>query len=1070
MSSPFLQKAATWLLLCLFALFIPGSHASNHTFADLKPCELTSLEISQLGPGEPLEPCIISEVYPFRTNLPENQTSVINIVQVTPSNCASHRDGAPLGVEALNGDNSGKGIAIGFNQDHYVQFYFMSVIAGNPATLSEEEYDERHVHLLRVLLEEHYAPYIVGTCSFASEIEKAVALEHQAIVMAQVGPPGFYAENNPYVFGFHINSDTYPLPNVRALGFLAQEQEGGPSSIPVRVIYRKKSEFFYSTCRSAIDSLTEAGFTDLIEILYDHAEDDDGDGEINQFDKDFLEGLADDACPPGSSEDFHPALFACTLTEQEIILNRWLETGCRPTSTWVTAATWGWADSNLNMVPYIQGGGQWHPTLRYSDKFYDSGSAVLEENEKVQGYMGTYDLVVSYAIAVLYGQHLQAAYRVEDRPRPVENFADPEGREQLRRAMIVLNTDTIFGPFALNSFQRNIGRGAAGSQWLPRADNRTQFYNALVAPLLQAEALTAIPAQSAKACPAGEYINEEMRQKTGAILKSGCDSCPVDTFTQDPSKVYQCQACPKGTGTEEMLGQEFCIKENDNLMSGGVLAFGYILTCCTWALSFAFMTWQYLHRNDPVVKVAQMEFMTLICIGAIVSSSTIIALSFQAGSDESTSAASAGCTAAPFLYAIGWILQYSSLSAKTYRLYKVMENQKRMQRVTISFFSMLRVVLFALAVDLIIVIVWTLTNPLQYVRSDPSREVDEDAGVVTLESTGRCQSEDGDFWAFAGPLIGFHLSLVILTNALLYQVRHVTDRYQESKYVAFASILMFEILVIGIPVLVSVNDNPAVAHIVISGIIAINDIGILCFIFIPKILFQRKGLEEGIGFGESIMKETAKKASTRESIRRDNGIHYSGYSGYNSGYLGNHDSSVGGSADFIAPLKGSVSSDKAARADNAEQAKPTSQLKSSSIVSESIAEETALEIIDEAGGEIPEENILYDENGNRRKPSTRSSANESAAAKAVQATDENLRNEYELMKQRLWKQQAQTPTAKHDTKEPEAAQPQMSPQDENKTATSFMKTEEEEKQRETSSTAPPTEIGSEQAIPPVSSS
>jgi hypothetical protein len=67
------------------------------------------------------------------------------------------------------------------------------------------------------------------------------------------------------------------------------------------VVHRNQSEFFYSTCRSAVDRLKESGFTNIKEMLYDHVADHDGDGEINQFDQDFLVGLADAACPPDSS-------------------------------------------------------------------------------------------------------------------------------------------------------------------------------------------------------------------------------------------------------------------------------------------------------------------------------------------------------------------------------------------------------------------------------------------------------------------------------------------------------------------------------------------------------------------------------------------------------------------------------------------------------------------------------------------------------------------------------------------------------------------------------------------------
>jgi hypothetical protein len=703
--------------VCLFLLLLQTVQAqtkTNYTFGDLQTCGLDTVAISKLGPTDDLEPCIIAQVHPFQIRgLNDSQTSIISMVQVTPSNCGNHRDGSVTGARVLNADNGGRGVAIGFNQDHFVQIQFVSVIAGNPASLSEGEYDRRHDQILRSMITTLEAPYIVGSCSFASAVEKGPAEDLKAIVTAQVGPPGFYTDNNPYVFGFHINSDSYPLPNIQSLGFLAKEVQGGAPSIPVRVIYRTKSEFFYSTCKSAIDRLTQDGFTDLVEIMYDHAADDDNDGDINQFDDDFLISLADQTCPPGSDPDFHPALFLCTLTEHDTIVKRWIENGCKPVSAWVTAATWGWADDNPDIVPYYQGGGQWHAAFDYSDRYFDSGLDVLLYNQEQYKYMGNYDQVVSYAIPILYAQHLQAAYRVQDTPRPLEDFATDEGREILRRAMVVLNVDSIFGPVAFNDFQRNIGREAAGTQWLPlNPDDSSSFTNTLVSPFLQAQANTVIPASSALPCQAGQFVNEISRVQQGSLLASGCEACPIDFFSQSESKDLECRPCPAGSTTEGITGQTFCITEDDNLLPSGILAFGYIAVAITWTLSFGFLTWLYLHRKDPIVKVSQIEFMTLICFGAIISSSTVIALSFQAGSDEDTSHASAGCTAAPFLYTIGWVLQYSSLSAKTFRLYKVMESKKRMQRVTITFCQMFRIIVFALAVDLIVVIAWTVTNPL----------------------------------------------------------------------------------------------------------------------------------------------------------------------------------------------------------------------------------------------------------------------------------------------------------------------------------------------------------------------
>lgn len=150
-----------------------------------------------------------------------------------------------------------------------------------------------------------------------------------------------------------------------------------------------------------------------------------------------------------------------------------------------------------------------------------------------------------------------------------------------------------------------------------------------------------------------------------------------------------------------------------------------------------------------------------------------------------------------------------------------------------------------------------------------SVEQDDTTHVMTINSSGRCAIPDGpSIWAFAGPLVAIHAALMITTNVILYKVRDVADRYQEQKYVALASAFVCEVLVIGLPVLISVGDNSVAIFIVFTGLIALNDTGMLCFVFIPKVMFQRKKTAEGVNVGETILKSTYHKASMRESIRR----------------------------------------------------------------------------------------------------------------------------------------------------------------------------------------------------------
>lgn len=319
---------------------------------------------------------------------------------------------------------------------------------------------------------------------------------------------------------------------------------------------------------------------------------------------------------------------------------------------------------------------------------------------------------------MIFAEHIESFYRVVDDPDPASDFASEEGYERLRRAMVVLTTDTIFGPLAYNSYQRNTGRGAAGTQWQVDAalsNNSTDgpiYRNVLVSPNAQAEADVIIPAPSSVDCDPGFFVNETLVATGGAILESKCDMCPANTYTATPNQHTQCLACPEGSTTGGSIGESFCVQEQENLLTKGTLAFGYAAVCATWILSYSFMAWLIWNRNDPVVRISQLEFLMIVCMGAIISSSTIIALGFQAGHDEDTDSASKACQAAPFLYTIGWVLQYGSLSAKSFRLNKIL-NHPTLLRVKVTFTETASFLAGILALDLIVVITWTLVHPLE---------------------------------------------------------------------------------------------------------------------------------------------------------------------------------------------------------------------------------------------------------------------------------------------------------------------------------------------------------------------
>ncbi|KAK1740327.1 GABA-B receptor [Skeletonema marinoi] len=833
---------------------------------NLPPCPATSYEISQYGPETPLSACILYDLNPrsddaLFVNSTINSTNAadqpsfteVGLVQVTPSGCHNHRDGANTAISKLNNDNDGRGVAIGHFGTSYIKFRLISIIGGNNNNIGNDAYSAVHEEILdEVFQNVDNVHFMLGSCSFASANDKPMALKHAKIVLSQVGPPGFYMDvaNNPYVFGIHVNSDTYSLPALKALQFHLDATGESTKKQPVRVVYRDRSEFFKSTCRSAIDAATLQGF-DVTAIEF-NPDGEEMPGVPNSQNAEFLEGLADQLCSADEGPNTNNAAVIACVQERDadVMIARMRLNGCRPTLAWFTTATWGWATDNADTIPLFLGGGQWHENFVYSDKYFETGKAVLEYGKEKFGYMGSYDHVVSYAMPMLIVELLTSFFKIADSPNVTDTLVNRY--EEIRRSLTNINAHTIFGPVSFNEYQRNDGRGAAGTQWVQKG-NVTAFQLGCISPLDQADVPIVIPSPSSLPCPPGSYIDQNLVEGDPAILADKCTLCPAGTFAQYENTNLLCQQCFEGSISLE--GANYCVATKDNLTSVGLQVLGIIFVVVSWSSTIGYMVWLYLKRKNPVVKMSQPESLFLLCVGAFISTSAIIPLTLaEAAPGESTRGASAACRSIPFLYSLGWVLMYTSLTAKSWRLFKVARNAELARRVRVSVREIYVMVAVVLLVDVSILIAWVVVAPLQYIRTNVSTTLNEATGVMTVETAGSCQGSANDvsMWAFLGPIIIIHVASMIVTNVILFKVKGISDRYQEQKYVALASIYICELVLLGLPILIAVQESGEARYIVIAGVIFLTDTGVLALIFLPKIKYAKVGLPEGMTVTESI--------------------------------------------------------------------------------------------------------------------------------------------------------------------------------------------------------------------------
>ena len=166
-------------------------------------------------------------------------------------------------------------------------------------------------------------------------------------------------------------------------------------------------------------------------------------------------------------------------------------------------------------------------------------------------------------------------------------------------------------------------------------------------------------------------------------------------------------------------------------------------------------------------------------------------------------------------------------------------SNKKLQRVTITARDMISPIICLMAVDVILLILWGTNEEanLQWVRTN-----DLEIKGYPIRSTGMCSAQDP--WPFLAPIICLHFFVLIYGNIMCYKARNAGTTFSESKYVFMAMVSNLQIMALGLPVLWMVSDEPVTNYFIRSGIIFMNDVGVMLLIFIPKLSLVYFGTEE----------------------------------------------------------------------------------------------------------------------------------------------------------------------------------------------------------------------------------
>jgi len=266
---------------------------------------------------------------------------------------------------------------------------------------------------------------------------------------------------------------------------------------------------------------------------------------------------------------------------------------------------------------------------------------------------------------------------------------------------------------------------------------------------------------------------------------------------------------------------------------------GISITAICIAIGCAFGVWTVCYRHSRVVKSSQPGFLCAIVVGSLLSLSAIIPAGLDhrgMSSDSSTMdedtrfpSLDFACNLQAGLYSIGFMITFTSLLAKLWRILRVVN------ATTISTKDApppkLPMMLTGLLVGgqaLAMVLMWAIA-PLHF------KLTIERVHGFAVNSYGACDVEDRTTSTFLVVTLFAQFLLLCYANVLCYRARKIPSEYAEGKYVAIACANHLQTKSFAILAASFTYNEPQVTFLVKWLALTVSDFGTLCLVFVPKI-------------------------------------------------------------------------------------------------------------------------------------------------------------------------------------------------------------------------------------------
>jgi gamma-aminobutyric acid type B receptor len=139
------------------------------------------------------------------------------------------------------------------------------------------------------------------------------------------------------------------------------------------------------------------------------------------------------------------------------------------------------------------------------------------------------------------------------------------------------------------------------------------------------------------------------------------------------------------------------------------------------------------------------------------------------------------CMSIPWLCFMGFAITFAALYSKTRRINRIFRSGQACTRVEVKPHQVLIPFLLLVSANAIVLICWTVLDPLTYERVNHEGT---DGWNRVISTYGTCRSEHG--WRYLVPLAAINLIVLAIANWQAYEARRIKSEFSESKYIGLA--------------------------------------------------------------------------------------------------------------------------------------------------------------------------------------------------------------------------------------------------------------------------------------------